>query len=101
MLFRSDVDLAARGLAGDLTAMLGHATDYLDLFATVCVAWQWIRQAAAARRRVTAGTATPFHQGKLRAAQYWVRSELPRVALLADLCREVEDSYLGLDDAQL
>ena len=78
--------------------MLGHATDYLDLFATACVAWQWIRQAAAAKRRLADGSGTPFHEGKLRAAQYWVRTELPRVALLAALCRDAEDSYLRIGD---
>ncbi|MFO0607139.1 MAG: acyl-CoA dehydrogenase [Polyangiales bacterium] len=92
------MELGARGLSGDVDGMLGHATDYLDLFATVCVAWQWIRQAAAAKRRLADGTGTTFHEGKLRAAQYWVRTELPRVTHLAALCRDAEDSYLRIAD---
>jgi len=34
-----------------------------------------------------------FYRGKLAAAQYWIRTELPRVAALAALCAEGEDSY--------
>jgi len=92
------MELGARGLSGDVDGMLGHATDYLDLFATVCVAWQWMRQAVAAKRRLADGSGTAFHEGKLRAAQYWVRTELPRVTHLAALCRDAEDSYLRIAD---
>ena len=35
--------------------------------------------------------------GKLRAAAYWMRTELPRVAALADLCVSCEDSFSGMD----
>ena len=92
------MELGARGLSGDAEGMLAHATDYLDLFATVCVAWQWIRQAAAAKRCLAEGRGGALHEGKLRAAQYWIRTDLPRVTHLAALCRENEDSYLRIAD---
>jgi Acetyl-CoA dehydrogenase C-terminal like len=101
-------ELAARGLGGDVDAMLAHATDYLDLFGTVVIAWQWIEMAAVAREALAAtlprGRATRdagYYQAKLAAAQYWIRTELPRVDHLAALCRDVEDSYLRLDPATL
>ena len=90
------MELGARGLSGDLDGMLGHSADYLELFSVVCIAWQWMRQAAAARARLGAGD-DGFYRAKLRAAQYWLRTELPRVKHLAALCRDAEDSYLGLD----
>jgi butyryl-CoA dehydrogenase len=34
-----------------------------------------------------------FYEGKLCAAQYWIRTELPRIGALATLCRDGEDSY--------
>ncbi len=77
--------------------MLGHSADYLDLFSTVCVAWQWMLQAAAARRGLDGAPSDGFYQAKLRAAQYWFATELPRVDHLAKLCRDGEDSYLTLD----
>jgi butyryl-CoA dehydrogenase len=92
------MELGARGLSGDAEGMLAHATDYLDLFATVCVAWQWIRQAAAAKRGLAEGRDGAFLEGKLRAAQYWIRNDLPRIGHLASLCRHNEDSYLRIAD---
>src|SRR5262249_22643503 len=83
------MQLAQRGLAGDREGMMAHAARYLDLLSTVVIAWQWLLQAAAARER----REDPFTRGKLAAAQYWIRSELPRVEQLAALCRSGEDSY--------
>jgi butyryl-CoA dehydrogenase len=34
-----------------------------------------------------------FYRGKLRAAQYWIATELPRTDHLARLCASAEDSY--------
>lgn len=91
------MELGARGLSGDVTGMLGHSADYMDLFSTVCVAWQWMIQATAARRGLEGSAGDGFYLAKLRAAQYWFATELPRVDHLARLCRDGEDSYLTLD----
>jgi butyryl-CoA dehydrogenase len=88
------LELAGRGLSGSPDAMLLHSTDYLDLFSTLVVAWLWLLQAAAAREALAAGRGAPeMLQGKLSAARYWIRSELPRIAPLVATCREGEDSY--------
>jgi hypothetical protein len=77
-----------------------HSADYLELFSTWVVAWRWLEQASAAREGRAAGRSSPgFYEGKLLAAQYWIRTELPRVGTLAALCREGEDSYLRMPDA--
>ena len=89
-------ELAGRGLAGDAEGMLAHATDYLDLFATVTIAWQWLELAAAV------GPRDREHQAVTRAcAAYWFATELPRVDHLAALCRSGERSFLDLDPAWL
>jgi alkylation response protein AidB-like acyl-CoA dehydrogenase len=96
------LELAQRGLGGDPAGMLSHATDYLDLFSTVVVAWQWLEMAAAALARRAAGHPDGgFVEAKLAAAQYWLLTELPRVHHLAHLCRTAEDSYVKLDPAAL
>jgi butyryl-CoA dehydrogenase len=85
-------DQAAR----DPRAALRHSADYLDMLATAVVGWQWLRIAVLARGALDAGAGThdtAFYRGKLRAAQYWFNTELPRVALLAQLCVSGEDSY--------
>ncbi len=97
-------ELAGRGLAGSAEAMVLHATDYLDLFATTVIAWQWLDLAAIAcealARPLPRGRASRdagYYRAKLAAAQYWIRTELPRIDHLAALCRDGEDSYLRLD----
>lgn len=89
--------LAGLGLAGDVEGMLLHSVDYLDMFSTFVIGWQWLAQAAAAQERLHQLTAddprADFYHGKLSAAQYWLLSELPRVGYLAALCRSGEDSY--------
>ena len=89
-------ELAARGLGGDSEGMLAHATDYLDLFATVAIAWQWLELAAAVTDR------DPAHRAVTRAcAAYWFATELPRIHHLAALCRSAERSFVDLDPAWL
>jgi butyryl-CoA dehydrogenase len=98
--------LGARGLAGDVAGMLLHSADYLELCSIWVVAWHWLVQAAAARAGLAAGrrgalgadepgtgAGAGYYEGKLAAAQYWIRTELPRVAQLAALCRDADDSY--------
>jgi len=88
------MELGARGLAGDADGMLLHATDYLDLMGVLAVAWQHLAMAAAAVRATPSTEEdSAFLRGKVRAAQYWIRTELPRVTHLAALCRAGEDSY--------
>jgi alkylation response protein AidB-like acyl-CoA dehydrogenase len=89
--------LGALGLAGDVEAMMRHSADYLDLFATVAIAWQWLEQAAATHEAEVDGDG--FYAGKRCAAQYWLATELPRVEHLARLCRDREDSYARMRPA--
>lgn len=90
--------LAGLGLTGDVEGMLLHSADYLDLFSTLVIGWQWLAQAAAAKEGLATAdsgddTARAFYRGKLSAAQYWIQSELPRIGYLAALCKSGEDSY--------
>jgi len=88
------MELAGRGMGGDPGAMLLHSSDYLELFSTVVVAWLWMLQAAVAREQLAAGRgASDLLEGKLAAAAYWLRFELPRIGPLVAACRDGEDSY--------
>jgi hypothetical protein len=74
--------------------MLLHSSDFLELFSTLVVAWTWMLQAAAALEGLAAGRGAPdLLHGKLAAAAYWLRSELPRIGPLVAACRDGEDSY--------
>jgi butyryl-CoA dehydrogenase len=85
------MELGQRGMAGDADGMLGHSWDYLDMFATLVIGWQWLNMAAVAQ---TAPISVERKRATEAATRYWIRTELPRVALLANLCREDEDSYI-------
>ena len=94
------MELGQRGMAGDTDGMLGHSFDYLDMMSTLAVAWQWLRMAAVARDRLGSD---PTQQDRLHgieaAAQYWIRTEIPKTTVLAELCRSAEDSYLKAEPA--
>ncbi len=87
------MQLGALGMGGQVEEMMRHSMDYLDLFSTVVVSWQWLLQAAVARERVKQAASPEFYEGKLCAAEYWIKTELPRIEHLAALCRSGEDSY--------
>ena len=90
--------LGGWGLSGDVQRMMRHSHDFLDLFGTFVVAWQWLEQAAAATEARREGSAD-FYAGKLASARYWMSTELPRIEHLARLCTSAEDSYATMQDA--
>ena len=88
------MQLGALGLSGDREGMLRHSVDYLELTSIAVLGWLWLRMANAAARGLRERPASSdFYKGKLRAAQYWFATELPRIAQLAALCSSNEDSY--------
>ena len=92
---RLTADLGAYAMSGDVEKMMLHSVDYLELFSVLVIGWQWLDQAAAAREQLKGEDRglRDFYEGKLCAAQYWIATEVPRIAALADLCRSAEDSY--------
>jgi butyryl-CoA dehydrogenase len=90
--------LGGLGLRGEVEPMLAHAADYLDMMGVLLVSWQWLLQAAALREKRRDDA---FARGKLRAAQYWIATELPRLEHLVRLCEDVEDSYLSVRPDEL
>ncbi|HVU03873.1 MAG TPA: acyl-CoA dehydrogenase [Polyangiaceae bacterium] len=97
---RSVLDLTEHLLGlGSPDRTLLHSVDYLDLFGTFVVGFLWLRNATVANEALRRGTSeTAFYEGKLAAAEYFIRTELRRVETLAALCREGEDSYVRLDE---
>jgi alkylation response protein AidB-like acyl-CoA dehydrogenase len=88
------MELGQRGMAGDADGMLGHSWDYLDMFATLVIGWQWLNMAAVAR---TAPVSEERRRATDAATRYWIRTEIPRIPLLAKLCQSNEDSYINAE----
>ncbi|HWP19816.1 MAG TPA: acyl-CoA dehydrogenase [Burkholderiaceae bacterium] len=79
---------------------LANATPYLQAFGHTVLAWIWLDVALSAHRRLDEGGPSDFMQGKLAAARYFYRYELPkiepwlRVVETRDpTCREVEEAW--------
>lgn len=78
---------------------LANATCYMNILGKVTVAWLWLQQALAAERGLAqeppTGSDTPdtaFYRGKLQAAQYYFRWELPTIHVDARLLTDDDDT---------
>jgi hypothetical protein len=78
----------------DAEAALRHSVDFMEALSIGVIGWMWLICAAVARERLQAGRGERAHaEGKLCAADYWFRTELPRIAQLTALVRDNDDSY--------
>jgi butyryl-CoA dehydrogenase len=88
--------------AGEPGEALANATPYLQAFGHTVIAWMWLDVAIAAARALEAGgpPGADFHRGKLQAARYFFRYELPKIGAWLDVvarrdttCRDVADGW--------
>jgi len=78
--------LTALAIKGEIERFLADATLYLDMFSTVAIAWQWMKQALVAEKALAAGASgadIDFYTGKLYTARYFFSYELPKAHSLA------------------
>jgi butyryl-CoA dehydrogenase len=72
---------------------LANATIYLDMMGHVVVAWMWLRQAMAVKRKLTAADAdSDFLNGKLAACRYFFTYELPKTRTQRALLDSLDDT---------
>jgi butyryl-CoA dehydrogenase len=77
--------------------MLANSWHYLELFGHVTVAWLWLKQAITATKAEEAATLESerdFYSGKLQAARYFTRFELPKVAVWGNLLSSLDTTTL-------
>ncbi|MBI5061944.1 MAG: acyl-CoA dehydrogenase [Desulfatitalea sp.] len=94
-------DSIARGQAQGSRAMLADATLYLDYFALIAVAWQWLLQAITATQALAANPSKAnrnFYQGKLYTARYFFHYELPKTMGLAKRLAEGDGLTLAMEN---
>ncbi len=79
---------------------LANATPYLQAFGHVVLAWIWLEVALASQHALNGQGESDLHRGKLAAAHYFFRYELPKIgAWLAVVetrdatCREMHDAW--------
>ncbi|MBY4945214.1 acyl-CoA dehydrogenase [Cupriavidus respiraculi] len=87
--------------AGDPAVTLANASVYLEAFGHVVVAWMWLEQALVAQAALAGADAATadFYRGKLAAAAYFFRWELPKVEPQLDLLASLDRTTLDMQDA--
>ena len=89
-------------LHSEREAVLANAHLFLEAFGHTVLAWSWLRQALVAQRALEKGvdvTDEAFYRGKLQAAQWFFRWELPKVTAQLALLRTMDDSHRAMRDA--
>jgi butyryl-CoA dehydrogenase len=105
-LAQVEATIKAVSEADDSALALANATIFLDAMGHVVIAWMWLKQAVAATVGLDKGHEpdTAFYQGKLAAAQFFYRYELPKiqsnlavVASLDSTCYDLaSDQFVGI-----
>ncbi|MEA3099332.1 acyl-CoA dehydrogenase [Caballeronia mineralivorans] len=87
--------------AGDPTLTLANASVYLEAFGHIVLAWIWLEQAIEAHAALSANRSNEdeaFYRGKLAAAAYFFKWELPRVTAQLDLLETLDRTTLDMQD---
>ncbi len=86
--------------AGDPALTLANASVYLEAFGHVVMAWIWLEQAIVAQEALTgaSGDEEAFYRGKLAAATYFFRWELPCTSAQFDLLASLDRTTLDMQD---
>jgi hypothetical protein len=86
---------------GHAELALANAHVFLEMTGHVVVAWIWLQQALVAVRRLKDASDgdRDFYQGKLQAASYFFRWELPKTAHWYQLMNDMDNTCLEMQDA--
>jgi len=76
--------------------LLANATCFMNIFGQIVMSWMWIRQASVAENALAASGLSDeekaFYLGKVQAAKYFVRWELPTIQRDIALLNDMDDS---------
>jgi Acetyl-CoA dehydrogenase C-terminal like/Acyl-CoA dehydrogenase, C-terminal domain len=85
--------------SGNLDRTLANASLYLEAFGHVVLAWIWLKQATLAARQIEAGTSeAAFYRGKLKAAEWFFRWELPKTVHWCELLSALDTTTLDMQN---
>jgi alkylation response protein AidB-like acyl-CoA dehydrogenase len=86
--------------AGNLDKTLANASVYLEMFGHVVIAWIWLKQAVVAAKALADGKGEEdFYRGKLQAAGFFFRYELPKTVQWCELLQSLDTTTLDMKDA--
>ncbi len=73
------------------------STDYLQLFGLVALGYMWARMVKTAQDRISAGGASPIHEGKLVTGRYFMERIMPETGAHLARISAGADSMMALD----
>ena len=79
--------LSSFAKAGDYESYLADATVFMELTSTIIIAWQWLKQAAAAAECLSIGEnrfKQEFYESKIHTMKFYFKYELPKTIGLAE-----------------
>jgi butyryl-CoA dehydrogenase len=81
--------------------LTANAAVFLDMMGRIVIAWIWTWQASTATAALQRNPAQDegFYRGKLQAARYFIRWELPRTVQQAELLMQLDDTCISMEDA--
>lgn len=89
-----------KALQGEqLHSALANAQCFMNIFGNIIISWMWLRQAITAEQKmpsVDSETQQQFYMGKLQAAKYFVRWELPLVDRDLKLLTEMDNTCANM-----
>lgn len=92
----------AKSLPQDPNKTLANATVYLDMFGRILASWLWLKQAIIASRGIEntdVKEEQDFYRGKIQAARYYLRWELPVTQSQATLLLALDDTTQEMQNA--
>ena len=86
------------GAAPDV--MLANSWHYLELLGHTVIAWQWLNAARVATQKLPTASSddAAFYHGKIHAATYFTRFELPKVAVWGNLLSSLDTTTLTMQE---
>lgn len=78
---------------------LSNSVKYLELFGHVIIAWLWLKQSIVATKALAEKphqADVHFYQGKLQAAQYFYRFELPEINVWSKLLTQTDSTSFDM-----
>ena len=85
--------------SGKVEEALANSAVYLDMMGKMVIAWLWIEMSDVAIKKFRASDAEDdqaFMAGKLQAARYFLRWELPEIKHQADILKSLDDTCASM-----
>jgi alkylation response protein AidB-like acyl-CoA dehydrogenase len=93
-LTQTATKLASRARS-DISVVAAVAEPYLRLWGVVVCGWQMAKAANASKAKILQGEDDPFYETKIRTAEFYFATEMPKVVYLQTLVNGSGDSIAG------